>query len=700
MGALGERRSLTPVVLPAVLLLVAQPVSPGADPQRPVFRSEVELVEVDVVAVDADGRPVRDLRREEFDVFEDGRRREIVSFGLVDLPRPQPQPPAWRDVSTNAGVEDGRVVVLILDDVNTTRGATDVVRAIARELIARLGPEDRAAVVWTSLKKAGARELTTNHAALLEALEGFAGDLRPVADRAGPSLLRAPGRVVEEDATRETGGGAAGPADLKRFFDALRPFTMVADVSRTLEPLPHRRKAVVYIGEGLRPLGPEPMRTGTAEYAGLDLQRAIAAARRANVAVYLLDPHAPLRAGAEGLFEDDGARDVTRLRGGDFRAFAAATGGFSAVGPVTTAQIERILSDTGTYYLLGYEATRSPPAGVLERLKRLIDPWAAFRRIEVRTTRPGVRLRARWGYVADMPRSPAPRPATNASDRVWDAVRAVVPRGELSLRAYAAAFRGRGAAHPVALVVEVEDATLVADGDRGFSDTVTLAVVAYETGGRIRATERAKVALGLGGRPGGAAAAGRYAVCSALALPPGHYQVRVGVHSARAGKTGSIYHDVTVPDFGSRRVALSDVVLEQRRDGLRVPVARARTVAAIVPVWPSLGREFRRTDRVSAVVRVYRTGEARGAEVRLEAKVTALATGERVWAAQMPASFSATDEAEGRFVLPVATLADGGYRFSVTARDAEGRWGDERRLDFRVGDDPMVRPKGDPRPES
>lgn len=289
-------------IVSAALVVEAPGAAERSEAQRPVFRSGVELVEVDVVAVDGEGRPVRDLRREEFEVYEEGERRDIVSFVMVDGPPAEAGSPAWVDVSTNAGVERGRLLVVVLDDVNTSREATEAVRTTARELLARLGSTDRVAVVWTSLDKAGARELTTTHGALLEAIEQFRGELRPIARRAASSLVGAPGAATEQVETG-SGGGSSGPPDLKRFFDALRPFTIVADVSERLATLPHRRKAIVYIGEGLRPLGPEPMRTGTAEYAGLDLLRAVTAARRANVAVYLLDPRAPLRAGAEGLFK-------------------------------------------------------------------------------------------------------------------------------------------------------------------------------------------------------------------------------------------------------------------------------------------------------------------------------------------------------------------------------------------------------------
>jgi hypothetical protein len=44
--------------------------------QQPTFRARVDLVEIDLVANDATGRPVLDLKKEELHVVEDGKSRE------------------------------------------------------------------------------------------------------------------------------------------------------------------------------------------------------------------------------------------------------------------------------------------------------------------------------------------------------------------------------------------------------------------------------------------------------------------------------------------------------------------------------------------------------------------------------------------------------------------------------------------------
>lgn len=49
------------------------------------FRAGTALVLVDVIATRADGSLSRDLKRDDFLVFEDGKPQEIRQFQVVDL---------------------------------------------------------------------------------------------------------------------------------------------------------------------------------------------------------------------------------------------------------------------------------------------------------------------------------------------------------------------------------------------------------------------------------------------------------------------------------------------------------------------------------------------------------------------------------------------------------------------------------------
>ena len=89
-------RRCLPVIVALLLLVVPlfsaqQPIQPGGGagaqtPSTPRFSSGVQLVEVYATVTDATGGPVLGLRREDFELWEDGRRQEISAFASGEFP--------------------------------------------------------------------------------------------------------------------------------------------------------------------------------------------------------------------------------------------------------------------------------------------------------------------------------------------------------------------------------------------------------------------------------------------------------------------------------------------------------------------------------------------------------------------------------------------------------------------------------------
>ena len=72
-------------LLAAGIVLSAQQQSP-----RPTFRAGINAVVVDVRVVDRDGRFIRDLDKDDFQVFEDDQEQTITTFDLIDVPAATP----------------------------------------------------------------------------------------------------------------------------------------------------------------------------------------------------------------------------------------------------------------------------------------------------------------------------------------------------------------------------------------------------------------------------------------------------------------------------------------------------------------------------------------------------------------------------------------------------------------------------------
>src|SRR5918993_1883106 len=72
---------------------------PRQAPQEEVVRVTTNLVQVDVIVTDKDGRRVADLRPEDFEIVEGGKRQQITYFSYHDFGGEAAKP----DDAKNAG---------------------------------------------------------------------------------------------------------------------------------------------------------------------------------------------------------------------------------------------------------------------------------------------------------------------------------------------------------------------------------------------------------------------------------------------------------------------------------------------------------------------------------------------------------------------------------------------------------------------
>lgn len=120
------------MMLPMVLFGIANAVGQIKRPAPPpkvdeeVIRVDTELVDVPVVVTDRAGKPILNLKKSNFAVYEDGKLQEVAEFA-----------------ATNAPFE----VALLLDTSGSTRADIDLIRRVAREFIAALRPGDRVSII-------------------------------------------------------------------------------------------------------------------------------------------------------------------------------------------------------------------------------------------------------------------------------------------------------------------------------------------------------------------------------------------------------------------------------------------------------------------------------------------------------------------------------------------------------------------------
>jgi VWFA-related protein len=411
------------------------PAAPSAAPaqEKPTFRVQVDLVSNDIIVRDDKGNFVPDLKKEDFEIFEDGVKQDVVQMTVVTggrvtnvLAPPPPPPPEGIILPPTRPRNDvsGRIFLFFVDDLHLQFHNTGRVRDLFKRISKELVHDGDMFGIVSSGPSSIAIDMTYDKNRLQEAISKIAGnELKPTDIINGAS-------------------GAEGPSEVR--YRAHVAFSTVYDLLNNLEQVHNRRKALVYVSDGydfnpfqdarlglMDPNSPfaqnEMARSqnqaarqnddGTTNnandpfanqqkqnetFADADLARELGEltrqANRANVTVYTIDPR-----GLVGMGDIDEQVDpqqwseFVRKSQDSLRIIAEETGGLAVVNQNDFSKaLKRIDAETSDYYVLGYYS-KNPDA---TQRRRVID---------VKVTRPNAQVWFRKEYVL----KPNPKPSSS-----------------------------------------------------------------------------------------------------------------------------------------------------------------------------------------------------------------------------------------------------------------------------------------------
>src|SRR5215207_10090430 len=121
---------------------------PPGTPPREVIRRALDIITTDVMVRDNSGQFVADLKKDEFEIYEDGVKQDVQSFVLVHGGRTYnqtlPAPPKQREgiilpPSRPTNDAAGRIFIIFVDDLHldfrNTGRIRDLFKKIATELV-------------------------------------------------------------------------------------------------------------------------------------------------------------------------------------------------------------------------------------------------------------------------------------------------------------------------------------------------------------------------------------------------------------------------------------------------------------------------------------------------------------------------------------------------------------------------------------
>jgi VWFA-related protein len=681
-------RSRPGTILAAGVALWASALSAeqaAQDQPRPTFRTEANYVRVDVYATTRDGTPIADLRRDEFELFEDRARQTIDQFTPVVIrnggtasTRSDPRTP---EASRQAIAEPlARVFVLFLDVMHVDGAVSQTIAQPLIDTLRRLiGPDDLIAIVTPQTP--GRTVTFTRQLATVESTLIRAWGLRDRTDLTDPDERKYaacyPGLP---SATQNVAPdrGIAQEMILRRREE--RTFDALEELVTYLRDVREERKAVLTVTNGWRVYAPNEALTRaiganlpSTPQAGFDpatgqlatgtvagrtstgvcdadrlrlsqldhrarFRRILDLANRANVSFYPIDPRGIVA------FDDDIVpvagvgqnpaisiiEDNRRLgeRHASLRTMADATDGVAVLetGNFDPA-LRRMTSDLSSYYLLGYYST-----GKLD---------GSFHGINVRVTRPGVQIRARRGYLAASTRAavatvetPASAAAAAETQAVTTALASLGAIGrEPLLHLQAAVASPATGPRAVWTVVEIaRGANANADWAKGGEADILLIDPNGNTAGSAHAT------LTAGARS-------IRLMISPRTLAPGNYELRVRAKGAGAASAANESIRVSVPASQDRTGAIF--------------FRRGQTTAN--REVPTADLRFRRSDTLRILAPVAAASSPESARL-LDRSGKAL---------PLPVTVSPVEETDGSKWLgaqvALAPLAPGDYLIEITA---------------------------------
>jgi VWFA-related protein len=367
------------------------PAAPG--PDTPTFRTGVDLVSTDVIARDNAGLFVADLKKDEFEVLEDGVPQKVISFTLVhggrvfnvaQPPAPPPQEGIILPPTRPATDAAGRILLFVVDDLHLDFRNTGRLRELFKKIRTTLLHDGDMWGMVSTGPSSLAIDVNYDMKRFDEAMKKITG-----------SALK-PNEIIEAPQSQQ------GPSEVR--YRAHVAFSTAYDLVSKMEKIQQRRKAVVYVSNGYD-FNPFPdaragdmfdMDRSSQQFADADLARELSdltrAANRANVSFYTIDPRGLV--GGPDLDEKVDPveyQNYVRKSQDSLRVIAEETGGYAVINQNDFDKaLKRIDAETSDYYVIGYYSSNP-------------DPTKRNRRIEVKSTRKNVNVWARNFYSLKPP---------------------------------------------------------------------------------------------------------------------------------------------------------------------------------------------------------------------------------------------------------------------------------------------------------
>jgi VWFA-related protein len=565
------------------------PQTPAKPDQDDVVKITTNLVQVDAV-VTKDGKPVRDLKAEDFELFEDGRKQQISSFAYIsNIPNSNsatPSPTAARDKNAPPAAplmpnEPRRVIALVVDDLGLSATSMATVRKQLRKFIDQeLSPNDLIAIIRTGGTMGALQQFTNDRRLIDRALSQVKWNM---CSRVGLTPLPAIQPALGQQARQVEGPCGASPS-----WSVVSTLRALRFIVTAMGEIPGRKSMIVFSDslpreeqdftmnmpeDSLGASGP-----GSPDNRSFNslLQRIAEKAIRSSVVIYAVEAGGLQYTGltaADNLSGTSASQMNSRIssiltsrsqalqmRREGAELIAKQTGGF-LVRNSNDFRLNEILEDQSGYYLIGYRPTE-------ETFNR------RFHHIKARVKKSGMTLRTRYGFFG-VSEDEVEKSKRTPTDKTTVALLSPFKTQELPMDLNAF-FTTDKSGPIIRMYISINSKDLVfnevADGFHEAS--VQLREMIFGSNGVIVDQQTFDRKISLKGETYERSL--REGLVLHFDLPikrPGAYQVRIAALDVTSAKVGAVGQFVEVPDLANHRLALSGIVMGAAPDAKSDPGA-------------------------------------------------------------------------------------------------------------------------------
>jgi VWFA-related protein len=536
--------------------------------QRATFSTTTNVVVVNVSVLDRDGKPIENLTKNDFQVYENGKLQKLQAVDLQKLKsdvlppvqqslqqRPTPfNPPnrAAQDSYLKTKYQDRRLMVLLFDF--SSMQAAEQIRAknaAIHFLETQMTASDEVSIMTYGSELKTAVDFTSDRAQLLGVIQAF---------RIGESSENATFADTGADSQDQSGQFVADETEFN-IFNADLKLAALQDAARGLGQYPEK-KALIYISSGIQKSGVDNQS---------QLRATVNTAIRSNVAFYPIDARGLSALVPGGDVTQQGAVGTNLFSGAGqnslkqnfinqqetLATLAVETGGKALLDSNDlTSGIRQVQQDFSSYYVLSYVSSNPENDGKYRRLQVKLSARVAGLK---------PKLDYRRGYYA-----PTTFKRMDDSDKeaqLAEALRSDNPVTDLPIAVEVDYFRLDKNKYFVPVSAKVPGSSLAFE-KKGARQTTELDFIAEvrDAKGRMAATVRDTIPVKVDQNTAGRVLQKSIQYDTGVTLTPGSYSLRFVARENGQGKTGTFETRFSIPDLAAAKaLRVSSMVLSNQR---------------------------------------------------------------------------------------------------------------------------------------